>query len=142
MTRKTTKAYVALFRFIEANVCQLNPDKFMSDYEKALRRALKRVYRGVVVSGCWFHYCQALRRKSRSIADFLKKIKANDVAADIFKKYLALPLVPRESIVEAHRIIKSEAAAFGDTFAVFEAYFDLEWMRTVNIKLILITYKY
>lgn len=36
----------------------------MSDFECASRNASRRVWPNVIVGGCYFHFCQAIRKKA------------------------------------------------------------------------------
>ena len=40
-----------------------NVETAMLDFELALRNALKSVFVGIHLQGCWFHYCQAIWRR-------------------------------------------------------------------------------
>lgn len=62
MTRRTEAAYRHAFQFINDELFELNCQSIMSDFEIGMRNALRAVVPGIKVTGCWFHFCQALRR--------------------------------------------------------------------------------
>lgn len=70
MNKKSTEAYIALFEFINTNIVELNPSSFMMDFERASRRAISSVYPECVISGCYFHFKQAVRKRASQISVF------------------------------------------------------------------------
>lgn len=135
----TIPAYVALLRYIEKNVCPLMPTSFMCDFETAMRKAFSIVYRGTPVHGCWFHFCQAVRRyAANKLPGFLHQVKTNEGASVVIHMCLVLPLVPQEQILEAFQLISTEAMKYGELFVQFLAYFDTQWLRKVSSKKLLV----
>lgn len=53
MTKKTSESYKALLQYIKDNIFDLEPSTFISDYEEALRSAVKSVYPKANLIGCW-----------------------------------------------------------------------------------------
>lgn len=129
MTRKTKRAYVAILKFIEEHVCNLDPVSFMCDFEDALRSALREVYCISDVRGCVFHFVQACRRNAKKIAGFFAGVNADSAQCDVFEKLLSLPLLPADKIVEAFEALKVEAAGFGDAFQKYVAYMEKTWIK-------------
>lgn len=131
MTGKTQESYTRVFQYIEDNVCQLEPTSFMSDYERGMRNAIRMVYPNCTVYGCWFHYCQAIRKRSSQIPRFNGFLKGNTDARKLFHKFLALPLVRLDLIPATFNRLKqlAEAAIFGAAFKEFVKYFERYWMR-------------
>lgn len=65
MSRKTTKSYKSVFNFIHNNVLALDKvASFTSDYERAMRNALEQLYPDVRRFACYFHFCQAVKRRA------------------------------------------------------------------------------
>jgi hypothetical protein len=60
MTRKTCMAYTLVFRLLKKFCPGLNPDIIITDYEKAMRNALRRVFPNAALVGCYFHYSQVI----------------------------------------------------------------------------------
>lgn len=131
MTRKTKRAYAALFRFIEAEICELKPGTFMSDFETALRNALREEYSGVQLKGCYFHYTQALRRQSSKIGGMFLTMNRDPAMSRTYHKFLMLPLLPKSRIPEAFEFVRHEAQQFGGIFTEFVEYVERQWMQKV-----------
>lgn len=56
MTKRTKRAYVDVFNFLKLNGLQMT--EVMSDYELAMRSAVKFVFPHIRLWGCFFHYSQ------------------------------------------------------------------------------------
>lgn len=101
MTKKTTEAYKAVFKYINENIFGLEAVSFMTDYESALRNALSEIHPSAKLFSCWFHYCQAIRRKCSGFKNFFSEIQKEKSSKTLYLKFLALPLLPAEKIKEA-----------------------------------------
>lgn len=129
VTCKTMAVYVAILTFVEKEVCQLSPFSIMSDYEVALRSAMRQVYPGCVLNGCWFHLTQAVRRRASKIGGFFASIKADASRHRLFYKFLMLPLLPASKLLDGFRMLKDEVMTLGcEMFEVFVHYFELQWI--------------
>lgn len=133
MTRKTSKAYVAVFEFIEQNLFKFNPVLFMTDYEDGMRLAIRKHWPNVSIRGCWFHLKRAINRKCRGYG--LKRIMDQDVNAKKVKEMLvSIPLLPSTQIYEGYACIKKFAKEkqlakrFSNLFSYFEGY----WLKQVR----------
>lgn len=139
MSNKKTSTHVDIFQFIEKNVVALQPTTFMTDYESAMRNAIRRVYSigvdRIPIKGCWFHFTQAVRRRSRGIADMSAGLRDNKRANETFNKFLVLPLVPRDRILEAFKVLKEEANELAGLFTEFLEYYEQQWMIRVSISI-------
>ena len=64
MSGKSQADYIGVFEklkaFMEEDGNAWNIKSAMMDYDLALRNALKKVFNGIKLQGCWFHYCQAI----------------------------------------------------------------------------------
>lgn len=101
MSRKTSDAYEAAFDFINLKIFNMEGTKlFVTDYELALRNALRKKYPGSKLSSCHFHFAQAIRRKGTQIHGFIDFLRSNDAAKKIYYKLMYLPLLPPESLYE------------------------------------------
>ena len=58
MGKKTTAAYEAVFRFTQSKLDSLNVRSITSDFEIAIGLAATKVYNGITVRKCYFHYSQ------------------------------------------------------------------------------------
>lgn len=94
MERKTDLTYSELFsqldRFILGEVKEV-----MTDYEAALRKAIKKAFPATSLSGCFFHFGQAVYRRGRALQ--LPDFQQGSTA---LKMAMALPLLPPDFINE------------------------------------------
>ncbi|XP_046806253.1 uncharacterized protein LOC124419743 [Lucilia cuprina] len=81
MDKKTKKAYEGVFQYIKHNIFDMDPAVFITDYEHALRNSLRTVFPNARNVGCWFHYCQAIRRNITSRKPLLQYIISSNVAS-------------------------------------------------------------
>lgn len=139
MTRKTQEAYTHLFKYIDAEIIKLQPTSFMTDYEVAMRNALRSVFPEAQLSSCWFHYCQAVKRHGSQIGGFLMTARNNTETAKVYYQILCLPLLHADHILEVFKVIRMEAKSAHDTlFDKFMEYMERQWMLKVNISILLI----
>lgn len=131
MDRKTEKAYKAVFNFIDAKIFDLTGTKrFYTDFEMAIRNALKKKYKHSKFSTCHFHFAQAVRKRATQINGFIDFITENDAARKIYYKLIYLPLLPPENIDAIFHTLRIQAfqlnkAAFEQIFQ----YYDRQWIK-------------
>lgn len=136
MTSRTTECYAAIFAYIE-EMFKLEPGEFITDFEQSMRNAIQRVYPNTVLRGCWYHFCAALRKKHLKLG-MSKLLKENDLAKQVKKMLMSLPLLPQENFNEAYQHIKSSAENwelakdFEKIFKYFERYWFAQVIRVVN----------
>lgn len=145
MDRKTTKAYADIFRYIEANIVKLQPSSFTTDFEKATRNALVEVYGSdLQFITCWFHYCQAVRRRMSKLSALASKIKSNSnaVAEYFYQELLSLPLLPPSEIyLEFERIQKNiKESSLAKYFTPLLNYFKFQWFKKVSLNTIFVRF--
>lgn len=102
----------------------------MSDYERALRNAIREVFPECQLIGCWFHYCLAIRKHALKIAGFKEKISTDEAAKKLFHKFLAIALVKVDLIPAATALLIEESLMHGPPFEMFVEYFQRQWIRT------------
>lgn len=129
MSRKSQACYTHLFETLRKEF-PLDGRSFMTDYEVALRNALRVVYPAMDQKTCWFHYCQAARRKCSSFPKLMHKLKSNETLKRAYFKLLALPLLPAEHIVSCFQMIKSELVDVQEA-KKFLNYFEKQWLEKV-----------
>lgn len=134
MSRKTSAAYTAVFKYIDENIFQMNPKSFMTDYETAMRIGLAAVYPSAELNACWFHYSQAVVKKSSKIPNFFKELRKDESLDRIFHKFLALPLLPHYEINNAFSMLKMAIECRSKThiFQPFLEYFSRQWLEKVS----------
>lgn len=115
----------------------LRGERIIIDFEKAMRRALLKVIKSIdsiiFVLGCWFHFCQSLRRKLSKLPNLFSKVKSNEIYADIFRRFQCFPLLPVHYIKISFIELCKEALKVDQTaFAPFIDYFNDEWIKIVT----------
>lgn len=64
MTHKKKALYKAVFEYLK-NELSVDASSVMSDWERAIRSAAREIWEHVELSGCYFHFTQALKRQAR-----------------------------------------------------------------------------
>jgi hypothetical protein len=95
MTSRVYSLYKAVFDFL-LNSCNIVPEKVSCDFEHAMRKGIRSTWKKAKVNGCFYHYCQAVRRKKASFPDLSKLIKKNKSAEKSFRMMLRIPLLPAD----------------------------------------------
>lgn len=141
MTDKKCPTYEAVFKYIDDNVFKMKPNRFMTDFEAGMRKALRKCFPSCILNGCWFHFRAAVRRKFRSLN--LYNLIADDIdARTIYRKILNLPLLPTEHLLHGYEIIKQDAKRMGvlvQLKPIFE-YFEYFWLELVEYFLLVTDY--
>lgn len=134
MTKKTEESYASIFKYIQEHIFQLEPVSFTTDYEVAMRNAIKRIYKNAILVACWFHYTQALRRKCSKIDNFFLHAAQNEMINRIFHKFLAIPLLPPNKIREGFELLKLALQCMEPRkpFKEFLTYYERQWLRKVR----------
>lgn len=133
MDRRTQIAYEAVFDFINSKIFDLSGTKrFYTDYELAIRNALKKKYKNSKFSACHFHFAQAVRKNATQFNGFIEFIthKDNESARKIYYKLMYLPLLPPENIDSIFHTLRIQAyqinkAAFEKMFT----YYERQWIK-------------
>lgn len=129
MSNRTTAAYVSVFEFINENLFPLRAKAIITDFERALRNGLRAVAPDTNLLGCWFHHCQALRRKVASICDLFSLIRSNMDAKIMFRKFQCLALLPFSRIEMAFDQLAYQALRKFPEFEKFIAYYIQQWIK-------------
>lgn len=106
----------------------MNSDSIMTDFEAAMRNALRELLPHTHIRGCWFHYC----RKASTLKDLLKSVNRNKQMGDLFRKFFYLPLLPADEIVNAFSELKTEVENLKhDMFTEYTNYLNKQWILKV-----------
>lgn len=130
MSRKTEKCYTHLFQTLK-EIFPLNGKSVMTDFELAMRNAIRSVYPTIKMHTCWFHFCQAAKRKASQLMHFMAQLKINENIKNAYYKLLCLPLLPASEILSCFQIIKSQVTD-EKVFKPFLKYFETQWMQKVS----------
>lgn len=136
MSKRTTVAYKAALQYVHEHLISLNGRGFIIDFEKAMRLALIQIVPGINVLGCWFHYCQCLRRKMASLKNLNDLIRdtSKPEPKDLFCRFQCSALLPENDIEPAFLNLCREALKLSRYFNEFIDYFNDEWIRRVTPK--------
>lgn len=129
MSNRTTESYKSVFEYINENVISLGSSTIITDFERALRNAVKAVFCDVKILGCWFHHCQALRRMMASIPNLFHLIQHENDAKLFYRKIQCLALLPPNKIKPAFDQIAYEALKKYPQFEKFIKYYDSQWIK-------------
>lgn len=99
MSHRSQKAYEDIFIFINENVFQMTTSQsFTTDYELALRNALKKLYPNAAMWTCLFHFTQAVKRHASQTPGLVDLIRTDPKVASIYYRLQCLPLLPPKYI--------------------------------------------
>lgn len=65
MEKKDTVSYRTLFTKLRELIPNVHVNNFMTDYEAATRKAIREIFPNSRLSGCFFHYVQAIVKRFR-----------------------------------------------------------------------------
>lgn len=104
----------------------------MTDFEKAMRSALQKLYPQSKLYACWFHFTQAVKGHAQQISGFYNAITSDRLAMEIYGKMLCLPLLPAKHINATWALIRTEAFDFDkNRFKRFVKYYEQQWIIKV-----------
>ncbi|XP_047129382.1 uncharacterized protein LOC124809360 [Hydra vulgaris] len=99
MTRRTQELYSLAFSKVAELVPNLSPLRIMTDYEQALMNTLEIQYPLAEISGCWFHYVNAVVNKCKHLGLFgLLKLQVHSDLKKWIRLLLCLSLLPPHHI--------------------------------------------
>lgn len=132
MSKKSTEAYTAVFKYIEQNTFNLQPTKIISDFETALRNSVNVCYTQTKLHGCWFHYIRAIKKKILQLG-LHSLLQSSPEARRIYNGILSLPLLPSEQFHGCYIFIKESAKKldFYQKLEPFFEYYESYWITQV-----------
>lgn len=123
-----------MFEYFEENVISLQCASFTTDYEKAMRKALQQLYPAANKFACYFHYCQAVKKRAYKTNGLSRLISSNADARLVYYRIMCLPLLPHTYIKDMFFELKNEAYTINkNIFRPFIWYCDKQWLQNVNI---------
>lgn len=133
MSNKSEACYSHVFDYIQKNVCSLKCAIFVTDYERAMRNALKKLYPQSQQTSCWFHFCQAVKKKASMIPTFYNLIRNDSEAALLYRQFQCVPLLKSNNIIPAFEILSTQANRLNkNVFASFLNYYKRQWLEKVG----------
>lgn len=133
MTNKSQKCYEHALKYFEEHVFALNCVSFTTDYERAMRNALRKLHPNTKQYGCYFHYCQAVKKNAWKTAGLVNLIRSNPNARSVYFRIMCLPLLPAEYIGNMFMELRDEANKIDrSTFRPFLQYFYKQWIVNVS----------
>lgn len=129
MSCRTTDAYVHALNYLHTNVLPLCAKGIISDFELALRNALRKVVPETPLISCWFHHCQCLRRNIASNSELFKLIRSDKKAFEFYRTFQCLALLPDTKIENAFVQVAHEALKSFPQFESFVRYYEKQWIK-------------
>lgn len=136
MTRKTTELYETVLRKLRDLIPDFQPEQVIADFEDAPIAAIHTIFgNDVVVSGCWFHYAQALVKKVRKIG--LSDAYNTDVATkQVIRCLMSLPLLRPIDITSGFEDIKTLVTPdtpFINSMKKMLSYVEKQWIKKSTV---------
>jgi MULE transposase domain len=133
MTDRIEKIYRKIFKFLR-NSHNFQPANVMLDFERASRKAAASVWPHATIRGCFFHYKQSIRRKTKKIEILAQTLQTSSKARQVVQMFQNLPLLPLEKIPNGLKAIYGHQREHNleEKFVEFNTYFDSYWMKTVG----------
>lgn len=134
MSKKSRVAYEHAYNYIENNIFKLSRvASFTTDYEIAMRTAIRNCNPAAKLFACHFHFSQACKRKATQIDGFITLIRTNQQAESIYYRVLSLPILPVGHIMAAFNELRKEARSLkSSSMNRFFNYFRKQWILKVR----------
>ncbi|XP_047137542.1 uncharacterized protein LOC124814037 [Hydra vulgaris] len=95
MTGRKECLYVRVFKKLHELSPTLVPQTVMADYETAIRSSAKAVFSNIRITGCRFHYAQAILKKIKAIGLHVENTRNNDlIIRKRCRKFISMSLLP------------------------------------------------
>ncbi|KRX31788.1 hypothetical protein T05_6860, partial [Trichinella murrelli] len=133
--RKDLPTYSRIFEVLHSKAeelgVQLEPAKFVCDFETALIPAIQGNFPNTQVQGCFFHFCQAVLRQVGRLGLRTDYMNNQEVRKKV-KMLMALAFLPVHLAPAGFEIIN--VGTSGQVEALFQ-YFQQEWLPATKIPL-------
>ncbi|KRZ47804.1 hypothetical protein T02_5036, partial [Trichinella nativa] len=133
--RKDLPTYSRIFEVLHSKAeelgVQLEPAKFVCDFETALIPAIQGNFPNTRVQGCFFHFCQAVLRQVGRLGLRTDYMNNQEVRKKV-KMLMALAFLPVHLVPAGFEIIN--VGTSGQLEALFQ-YFQREWLPAATIPL-------
>lgn len=127
LPNKLQITYERLFQLIKQHL-DITINKIKCDFEIGITNALKKVFPDILISGCYYHFHNAIWRKAKAL-----NITDTKESRSIIRICANFPLLPSTHYSECWLHIK-EHALLTDGTRNFLNYFENQWLKaSVNI---------
>ncbi|KAJ6647973.1 hypothetical protein Bhyg_03198 [Pseudolycoriella hygida] len=125
METKTFSAYDTVFQNLKLLMTSVEVAKLMTDYEAASRKALKKHYPNARMSGCFFHYVQAIVKSTKRFG-----LRSDERFKDTIKHLCVLALLPNDYVIQGFECIDSGFKDVNSTrWDAFRKYWMKQWAK-------------
>lgn len=97
MTRRRACDYSAVFKFVLHRISMPRVTQVVSDFERAVFKAVEQNLPAVEHTGCNFHWAQAIVKKTKDLGLFTQ-FCCDGPVKDVVNRLLTLPLLPANKI--------------------------------------------
>ncbi|XP_057335727.1 uncharacterized protein LOC130674419 [Microplitis mediator] len=136
MSNKGKDCYSKIFEFIKSHFPSFNPESYMSDFEIGLHNAVEAAFPGIVAKHCYFHYAQAIIKKSNELGLINKSLTTPSSDPDIYavvKQLIALALLPPGLVLLTYHKMKANVnSCFGNHFEAIFTYYENFWLKIIK----------
>ena len=131
MSNKSAKDYAKVLKVAETFTTRGAVVRCTIDFEKGMWKAVRELFPGILVKGCFFHYAQACMRHIEE--EGLKKAYcSNDATHKLLKKVIVLPLMHHEDIPRIFMELKSKVGANSPLLSNFFQYVEINWIASTT----------
>ncbi|CAF0949225.1 unnamed protein product [Brachionus calyciflorus] len=128
LEKKQADSYIEALEQIRNLTFNKNLKLILTDFEYSLMVSINTVFKEVQIKGCWFHFCQAVKRRLFSFGYKTEYLNNWDFRFWI-RRFLVLPLIPIEYLERALEIIISEIPFKNENLISFVKYFIKQWVN-------------
>jgi hypothetical protein len=115
MTGRKEGLYLCVFKKLRELSPTLVPQTVMADYETAIGNSAKAVFTNIRVTGCRFHYAQAILKKIKAIGLQVEYTRNNDpIIRKWCRKFISMCLLPTNLVRPEVDKLKAEANHHSD----------------------------
>lgn len=140
MQSQTTEDYASIFRFFSEVL--LGEERIVmsvtSDFEQSIRAAVRSVWAAAVITGCNFHFCQAVEKNASQTAGLSgAKLETGSTYRKCLLMFMRLSLLPLNCLTAGYNALlghlhtlEAEVDDFdASDFDEFIDYFDRVWLN-------------
>ena len=104
MSKKNELLYEAVLQKIANMIPHFKPKLAIGDFEKASRNSFRTIFSTIEISGCLFHYTQAIWKKVKKF-QLSSAYTQNSHLNKWIRSIMALPMLPKEEIASVYQFL-------------------------------------